>query len=153
MLQTLRINSKLRQQQQQTHYNGKKERESFLKKPPKLSFLLKETLQSCRRDVSAAMLGATSSPPAPCSTPRPKGDGGRQDSECKIAKRRPKTVAGISSRWGGSTHREPKPTARRDLCGSGQDKLKVSVLQELPWRTGRPPKLSGKRCCWPLLQW
>lgn len=99
------------------------------------------------------MLGATSSPPAPCSTPRPKGDGGRQDSECKIAKRRPKTVTGISSRWGGSTHREPKPTARRDLCASGQDKLKVLVLQELPWRTGRPPKLSGKRCCWPLPQW
>lgn len=118
MLQTLHINSKLRQQQ--THYSGKKERESFFKKPPKLSFLLKETLQSCMWGASPVTLRVTSSPPALCSTPRPMGDGGRQHLGCRTAKRKPRIVTGISSGWEGSTHKRHNSTQthqpQRPMC-------------------------------------
>lgn len=148
VLQTLHINSKLRQQQRQTHYTGKKEK-VFWKTLPSFHFCLRKHCRAAHAVFPLARQGHIQ-PPDLCSNQSQREMGqavsGLQNSkegkECKwhLLQLGRKT----SQTWS---------TSCSGMCASGQDKPKALVLQELPWRARWSPKLLGKPCCWPLLQW
>lgn len=86
------------------------------------------------------MLGATSSPLAPCSTPRPEGEGGRQRLGCKIAKRRPTSVTGLSSEMG----RKHPPTESTQSHWSQT----CVLLAKTNWRCWSFKNCLGERAGW-----
>lgn len=122
-LQTLHINSKLRQQQWQTHYTGKKEK-VFKKSLPSFHFCLRKHCGTVHAMFPLPHQGHIQPPRSVLHT-KAKGRWG-QCLGCKIA-RMERSLNGIFSSSVGKTHRHGAPVA--EMCASGQDKLKALVLQ------------------------